>query len=281
MKRHLTAAIHILQAFCLRNKIILSDISHPAIRKSVNLNWWNYHIDHHNIGDYLSPVVVSYMKSYYGVDKRETASKTKHLYAIGSIIDGGYQDAVIWGSGLLRGKERYWWRNLRKLDVRCVRGPETRQKLISNGYKCPEIYGDPAILLPRIYQPAKKEILTKYRVIPHMAYGTDYPRVLNPLTVDWQSFIDEIVSSERIISSSLHGIILAESYGIPAVLLNDHNMNLFKYADYYHSTGRYEFPAARTVEEALHLKPADIPDFSEMQENLIRVFPYDLWDYNL
>ena len=39
------------------------------------------------------------------------------------------------------------------------------------------------------------------------------------LTNDWKK-INQIYNSKLIISSSLHGIILAVAYGIPAILLN-------------------------------------------------------------
>ena len=204
-------------------------------------------------------------------------SKTRHLYAIGSIIDGGYQDAVVWGSGLLRGKDHYWWRRLRKLDLRAVRGPLTRQALLNNGYSCPEVYGDPAILMPLFYRPADTRKRYAYRVVPHMVYGSTYPNFLSPHTASWKDFIDGLVQSELVISSSLHGIILAEAYGIPAILLNDHDMNLFKYRDYYYATGRYEIPVAHSVEEALKLRPAPLPDLHTLREGLLASFPAELW----
>lgn len=79
------------------------------------------------------------------------------MFAIGSIIDFGYQDATIWGSGLLN---NFAIENLkkakfigRKLDIRVVRGPYTKQLLERAGYQCPEKFGDPAVLMPMIYQP--------------------------------------------------------------------------------------------------------------------------------
>jgi pyruvyltransferase len=52
---------------------------------------------------------------------------------------------------------------------------------------------------------------------------------------------------------------------------------MFKYEDYYHSTGRYNFPIASTVEEALEITPAPLPDLKPLQRNLIQSFPVDLW----
>ena len=87
-------------------------------------------------------------------------------------------------------------------------------------------------------------------------------------------------SANLVVSSSLHGIILAEAYGIPAILLrNPIDKSMFKYYDYYGSTRRNSFPIVDTLEEALNVTPS-IPEngiISELQEGLIKSFPNDLW----
>ena len=202
------------------------------------------------------------------------------MYAIGSIIGFGCQNAVVWGSGLLMDYRLYISRmKLAKLDVRCVRGPRTREVLISNGVACPEIYGDPAILMPEIYSPQTTKKY-KYTLITHfskdnLSYG-ECNRV-SMLTTDYKNVIDEIAASELVISSSLHGIILAETYNVPAILLADSPMSMFKYEDYYYSTGRTKIICASNVEDALKLKPLPLPDLRTMREKVKSVFPYDLW----
>lgn len=265
----------ILFAVFARDRIILIDKTTNTVPDDVNLHWWQIRGEKQNVGDMLSVVVFNHMRSRFGL--QEKTGKKAHLYAIGSIIDGGYQNAVVWGSGLLRGKERYWWKHLRKLDIRCVRGPRTRKALLENGYACPEIYGDPAILMPLIYPAQSSEKSYPHLVIPHYSCTTEAQYTLSPMTTDWHHFIDEILRAEVVISSSLHGIILAEAYGVPAILLNDHNMNLFKYEDYYYSTGRYEFPIAKSVEEAVTMAPAPLPDLKPLQTALLHSFPKDLW----
>ena len=267
----------VARAIARRHDMILVDEQRKPKEHAVNLHWWKYSAGRQNIGDMLSPVVVKYMIEVLRLPERTSA--TKHLYAIGSIIDGGYQDATVWGSGVLKGERKWWWRFFRKLDIRCVRGPETQKVLQNNGYNCPEIYGDPAILMPRIY-PAPLHITKEYeyRVVRHYVYDQNSENSLSPITSDWKAFIHEILKSKLIISSSLHGIILAEAYGIPAILLKEQDMNLFKYRDYYFSTERYEFPIATSVEEALTITPAPLPDLEKLRDGLISTFPVDLWE---
>jgi pyruvyltransferase len=97
-------------------------------------------------------------------------------------------------------------------------------------------------------------------------------------TDDYRKFIDELCSCEKIISSSLHGIILAEAYGIPAVFLGEkRDSEMFKYYDWYISTGRKIVRYASSLDEAIKMEPMELPDLTAMQETIMNAFPYDLW----
>ena len=102
--------------------------------------------------------------------------------------------------------------------------------------------------------------------------------IISIRTRDYESFISQIVKSKRVISSSLHEIILAETYNIPAVLLLKEDHSLFKYEDWYKSTGREEIVVAHSIEEALKIDPMPIPDLHPIQADLIKAFPSDLWE---
>ena len=93
-------------------------------------------------------------------------------------------------------------------------------------------------------------------------------------------FIDQLIQSNMIISSALHGIILAESYGIPTIYLKDNKINKdFKFNDYYSGTGRSEYKYANTIEDAFKNRPVnELPNFDEMRKKLFGTFPYDLWE---
>ena len=221
---------------------------------------------------------MKYVANSCGIDPEKTVSETKHLYAVGSIITAGCQDCTVWGSGLLNTRILNRLNN-RTLDFRAVRGPLTRIVLLDHGFEVPPVYGDPAILMPLLFNPIVEKKFAK-SLITHMDECSEerYNGIhrINITTDDYETVIREIKESELIISSSLHGIILAESYGVKAVLLKPVT-DLFKYFDYYYSTKRYEFPIADSVEEARKIQPVDLPDLDIMRQGLMDAFPVDLW----
>lgn len=249
-----------------------------------------------NIGDSLSPVIVNWMLKQKGIDGEKKLSRTKHLLAVGSVVGRGRFDASIWGSGIL--KERSKWiierqHLYRKYEICAVRGPVTRKAFLDAGYSCAEIYGDPAILMPEIYKTTVNEKRYDFSLILHhrteIADQADesnyqfvvpsYIHTIDPKTDDYKFFIDEIVSSKYVISSSLHGIILAESYHVPAIFLNwGMEDQTVKFEDWYLSTNR-KMKYASSLEEALRMTPMPLPDLEEMRKNLIKSFPYHLWDH--
>ena len=106
----------------------------------------------------------------------------------------------------------------------------------------------------------------------------DNLNIIDPSTKDYKSFISEILASEFIISSSLHGIIIAESYGVPAVFLNfGVSDQVVKFNDWYKSTGR-ELNFCKSVNEAIMKKGQTVPNLEEMQQSIMSVFPYDIWE---
>lgn len=280
-----------------RNRMILSIVNYPARKNRINLNWapicrpgkggdiyFKIDSDKQNFGDYLAFPIYDYMLDRFHLDKDKKVKGTKHLYTIGSLILLGHQDATIWGSGILQTEAPgfIWKRNkYRKLDVRCVRGPETKRRLAENGVDVSRCtFGDPGVLMPLIYKPKEYAEKRDYSVILHMSRKDEsIENQIDVMTEDWQSTIDQIYNSRLIISSSLHGCIIAEAYGVPAILLDKLEGNdRFKYNDYYYSTGRKEYPVCRSVQEALGMPVPKVPDLSQLQRNLIDSFPKDLWE---
>ena len=185
-----------------------------------------------NIGDTLNPLLFEYLKNYFSLSG-VTRKKYIVLLMIGSIIGYVDLDCSIWGSGILEPDHINHINSTKyiKRKFYAVRGPLTRKALIDIGYNVPEVYGDPAILLPKIYYPRGVTKKYKVSVIPHFVDKTkkcENLHYINVLTDDYKSFIDEVLSSEIVISSSLHGIIIAEAYGVPAIWLKNNKLNEFK-----------------------------------------------------
>ena len=258
-----------------------------------------------NVGDSLGPAIVSWMLEGRGLDPAARVEKTGHLMTVGSIVSFGLFDAVIWGSGIrdpkapriIRQKKKYLHR---RFDIRAVRGPLTRKALLDSGYSCPAVYGDPAILMPLIY-PAENHgkgqeigVILHYKTAIAQASGGNgaerllpvpdalthpyHLRFIDPRTTDYKTFIDAICRSKLVISSSLHGIILAEAYGIPAIFLNfgvDEQQT--KYEDWYLSTNR-KTAFCTSLDDALRANAPPLPELSAMRRELMACFPYDLWE---
>ena len=279
LKKSLMLSAHRIK---VKNKCILGNQKRPAADDCVNYEWWYSHnLADCNLGDYLAVVVNNWMLEQKGLENT-TSSGPRFLSSIGSVLGFCCNDVTIWGSGLLDENTDCVIRPLfKKMDIRAVRGPRTKEELERRGYTCPDVFGDPAIIMPLIY-PAEPVNQAGVLYIGHYASKAPKPeniRCANILTKDYMSFIDEIVQAELVISSSLHGIILAESYGVPAILLDDgrENFSLFKYQDWYYSTGRSSFPVAHSVDEALSLTPCPLPNLEILRQKLVDAFPYDRW----
>ena len=248
----------------------------------------------YNLGDVLAMPIVEFMLAKRGIDINKRISRKVHLFTVGSGGLRSFQDATMWGTGIMnddfKGQwfEKYWNADHRHLDIRAVRGPLTRDVYLKLGHKCPEVYGDPGILMPLIYQPDYNVInkgSNDYAIIPQYTTEIEVRKyipadmIISMNTNDYRKVIDKIVSCKKVYSSSLHGIILAEAYGVPAVFFRGiRAVHDFKYKDYYASTGRYDAPMANNLAEAFSFEAPTLPDLSKLQKDIMDVFPYDLWE---
>ena len=205
--------------------------SHRRRRQPVY--WFN---NRTNFGDMLAPVV---LRALGGVDPMwvEPARKGK-LLAIGSILHALQPGDVVWGSGSIRRKR------IRVPGIRylAVRGPLTKACIDGD---VPEVFGDPAMLLPHIYQPNTTK---RYELglIPHyvdqdIITSSDPSIPVIDVLRPWQEVVDAITACHSVASSSLHGLIIAEAYGVAASWLRASDRVIgggFKFNDYYLSTNR-------------------------------------------
>lgn len=170
----------------------------------------------------------------------------QYITSIGSIIGWSSGSRVVWGSGIL-----FYNETISNGDFLAVRGQYTQQRLKNLGYEAPEVLGDPALLLPLVFNP-KVEKKYKLGIIPHhthtqslssLASGTDI--VVIDLLDDIEVIIRKVLSCESVISTSLHGLIVAHAYGIPALWyeyrkIKWHGSDV-KFFDYFSSVGITEY----------------------------------------
>lgn len=217
---------------------------------------WFGAIEKRNFGDELNVYLIEGLTGKRVINASNTLFKGNPHMVIGSIVEAySTSKSIIWGSGAISGGDRQLADI--PLQIRAVRGVLTRQYLIDKGIYCPSIYGDPALLTPLLYNP---DVLKKYKygIIPHVEDLED-PKVVGFINRyhdlvhlisfknygDWHDVIDQIKSCEVIISSSLHGLILSDAYGIPNVWVKISDKILggeFKYKDYFSGVNRAYAP---------------------------------------
>ncbi|MBN4065381.1 polysaccharide pyruvyl transferase family protein [Desulfocapsa sp. AH-315-G09] len=171
-----------------------------------------------NFGDIITPYLI---KKITGKSPRLCNGKcfSEYHIMVGSVMEYANKHAVIWGTGIMNRKQ-----DVKKpKKIYAVRGPISRKRMLELGYECPEIYGDPGLLLPKFYDPP---IDKKYAigVIPHYV---DYEQVKSRIRSDKvllidvmnsvETVVDQIKSCKCTVSSSLHGVIVSQAYGIPSV----------------------------------------------------------------
>jgi hypothetical protein len=213
----------------------------------------------------------------------------RKLLTIGSVLHTARDGDVIWGTGAKGGKTTLA-KGIRTLSVHAVRGPLTLDVLRTHRIDVSNVKQlfDPGCLLPLLYAEQVGQLSQSvrsgskgYRIVPH--YRDDllmrrrYWRHLQyfvPVDTTPTEFIDAIYGAERVISSSLHGIIFAEALGIPACwLAPEGGEDERKYYDYYYGTGRWAVKRFESVEDALRSEPMPLPKF--LFEDYLATFPHD------
>ena len=251
----------------------------------------------------------------------------RNYLCIGTLLDGKpykNSETIVWGSGS-SGADRDLSIPQRVLSVR---GPLTYDYLKRHQVLSPEVYGDPALLLPQVYRPERGagdnfQVLSvaslgeseqssnssfKFQVPSSKVQSSKYKLGIIPHVVDqqhpviqeirqkyadeiliidlaqyerWTDVIDQICSCEKILSSSLHGIIVSDAYQVPNCwieLTGNISGGHFKYLDYAASVGRaFDKPIkVNSVEEleSLDVECASSQTISALQEGLLKTCPF-------
>jgi pyruvyltransferase len=229
------------------------------------LAWWWQPKNKKNFGDILNPVLIKLIsgkspKNVYNFFEEEIKKINKPIYVvIGSILQWATdKNSIIWGAGFISEKSKV---KEKPKKICAVRGPLTRKKLLEQGVFCPKVYGDPVLLLPRFYNPNVKK---KYKLgfVPH--YVDKNQKLIQKLKKqnikiinieeNYKKVIKQILGCEKIISSSLHALIVADAYKIPSLWVQiSGEPGKFKFRDYFSSVGRKDKQPLK-INEKIELK---------------------------
>lgn len=170
-------------------------------------------------------------------------------FVIGSGLAGARDDAIVWGSGFISADQTLQCPVDR---IHAVRGPLSRERVVAAGGSPALPLGDPALLLPLFYDPGIAPrfdigIIAHFRdagqdPLPSLPPGLS--RRIIDITGGLAEVIDAILSCRMLLSSSLHGLIMAHAYGRAAAWIKFSDRPLgddFKFRDYWASIGRPDY----------------------------------------
>ena len=278
--------------------------------KNKTLAWW----DSSNFGDALNP----YIFRAFGVNVSYAQSNMADVIALGSLMERLFKGAHtkdetffssvpidVWGSGVHFESGKHIEQPgielpeklIREVNFLAVRGKITKERIEailgrSLGDDLP--LGDPGLLMNKIIKGSSKK---KYDlgVVPHFHDQSSElitgitKNIPNSIVLNVKSdpvkFIKKLTQCKAIISSAMHPIIVADSYGIPNIWATTGNekISLYKYKDYYSSLGISSPPIFKLHESIFGLSQLEKlkneysvnrKKVESLQLDLIDSFPY-------
>ena len=219
---------------------------------TIKLYWWRGEgasdSAQQNFGDYLSPLIVEMVS---GKKVIYAEPRNADMIAIGSILSRERKargmllkrKLHIWGSGTDKASRVFSGHH----TYHAVRGKIT-QSQVAKLQQSP-VFGDPGLLVDQLYD-GKNKPQKRYGlgIIPHFVDQKD-PRVEALLSLPHTKLINvfspveqvvsEIRQCEFVLSSSMHGLIVAASFGIPnrRMPLSSGIISDLKLDDYYSAVG--------------------------------------------
>ena len=261
-----------------------------------------------NFGDLLNRDLFK----YFGKDIKKADMPYSDIMAIGSLLQTLFREKklsitrklsiktkkplIVYGSGFIEDAPTSF-HLLRRLDVRAVRGYNSLEKL--KQYKNVKIadnvaIGDPGLLSKYIVDTSKVKKKYELGIIPHYVDKANSLlkkiKVKNAVVIDIQQspqiFLKQLAECKTVISSAMHGLIAADSLGIPNIrmVLSDKTTGGdYKYNDYYSAFGLTKHNVVNLAHETFtdkdvegivknyKIKPAQV---EKICKDLMAAYPY-------
>jgi hypothetical protein len=212
--------------------------------------WWQGSPSHRvdNFGDGLN---VPLLNHFAHIDAQWASPREADLVCTGSILhslDSPFRGTVA-GAGELYEDTRI---DLRFADVRGLRGPLSASQAILRPSQSDYVLGDPGLLASELVE-ANRD---RYRigVVPHVTdrqlwdIEREKLKQWDPILIDPTlpplDVVSRIGSCNKVVSSSLHGLVVADSFGIPRraerfpAMAGPHEGGDWKFRDYGASIGQ-------------------------------------------
>jgi len=189
-----------------------------------------------NFGDIFTEALLNKFEVAFEKCHRENIEESQ-LFGCGSILDlvpDGFTGDIL-GSGL---KYKESEKDLSKANVLALRGKLTRERCILRNNV---LLGDVGLLSHLFVRSRDKKFVLG--IVPHFQdkdrwqvkewIGRKFVKIID-IEAGVEQVVNDIASCEMVVSSALHGLIVADSIGIPnRWVILDKKMDRFKFYDYY------------------------------------------------
>jgi pyruvyltransferase len=245
----------------------------------VHAYWSNLDV---NFGDAITPLLLG----HYGFTPICTTPARAQVVSTGSILHHLPEDfsGCILGSGLIAEE---FAKLYPKAKILALRGARSRNLIQASAHVA---LGDPGLLLPRLL-PDLPQRQMPVGVVPHFVDKGNmrlreicarFPTEIKLIDVQSHPLrvLREMAQCEHILSSSLHGLVVADALGIPnrwLVLSNQVKGGRFKFDDYYSAFGCFREPAElfgdespQQLAELTLAPPTEVPAVQHQLDTLFR-----------
>jgi len=197
--------------------------------------WW--HVGRPNFGDDINPF---FFEKVCGRGVRFAADRRRlHILGVGSILEMANAWSIVCGSGFLTRPRRP---PPLPAELVAVRGEFSRAAF---DHADDVLVGDPLVLVDAIVAPVEKR--HSVGLIPHVRSIDEWRsrnkrgiHLVDPAGDPWE-VVRDIASCDVVLSQSLHGLIIADTFGVPNVWVAPTDAMTggpFKFEDYFSTLDR-------------------------------------------
>ena len=204
----------------------------------------------YNFGDQLVP----YLFKHFQIQIENNPPPWADVISIGSLLGYylgneiiNYRPLHVLGTGFIQEPMAPNERFIRPMKFHALRGHLTKKRCEKmTGQELNDVLlGDPGLMMPFLFPKIKKKVQYDVGIILHQ-YDKKYDSLLKNFEflhmksilfdtkLPVEEFIEKVLSCEFIFSSALHGLVCADSFGIPCqhIVLGP-NVGTYKFYDYY------------------------------------------------